>query len=295
MRYSIGEKIFNAIIYIFIVLLSFSIVFPFWRIIVISFNDGIDLLRSGVNFWPRKFTLNNYIIIFSQPDIFNAYKVTIGRTVIGTVLSVFVTSMMAYGLSKKSFIGRKAINILILVTMFFSGGLIPYYLLLRDLVLLDKFMVYIIPGLYQAWNIILFRTFFRSMPDSMEESAKIDGANDIIVFFRIVFPLSLPIFATISLFIAVTHWNDWYSGTVFVSKQELVPLQTLLMRVLQQNDSARMIKAGASGLENMRNKNVTNYSIKMAIMVIAVVPIMCVYPFLQKYFVKGVLVGSIKG
>ncbi len=295
MRTSIGQKWFAVLNYALLCALSFSIVFPFWRIVMLSFNDGIDSLRGGIYFWPRIATWNNYLVIFARTEILDAYKVTIVRTVIGTILSLFFTAIMAYGLSKRHLRGRQTINVMILFTMFFSGGLIPSYVLLKDLHLLNTVWVYIFPSLYQAWNIILFRTFFQQLPPSLEESAKLDGANDLTVFFRIVVPLSMPIFATIALFISVGHWNDWFSGTVYVQDPKLVPLQTLLMKIIRENDSSQMIAGSLSTVSQSNVKTVTSYSVKMATLVVTILPIVCLYPFLQRYFVKGVLVGSVKG
>lgn len=295
MRISTGQKLFAILNYGLLIALSFSILFPFWRIVVLSLNDGLDALRGGIYWWPRKFTWTNYSVIFAQSQIMDAYKVTLIRTVVGTLLSVFCMSLMAYGLSKKHLRGRQIVNAMILITMFFGGGLIPLYLLLKDLHLLNSVWVYIVPSLYSVWNIVLFRTFFQMLPSALEESAKIDGANDLTVYFRIVLPLSLPIFATISLFVAVGHWNDWFSGTVFVQRPDLVPLQTLLMNVIRENDSSTMIAGGAANLTSEKVKNVTSQSVKMATLVATILPVVCLYPFLQKYFVKGVMVGSIKG
>jgi len=295
MKKSVGELIFSIINYLLLLLLSFSIVFPFWRIVVLSLNNGTDSMRGGVNFWPRVFTLDNYSVIFARSEIIDAYLITIARTAIGTVLSVFLMSLMAYGLSKKFLRGRQVVNIMMLITMFFSGGLIPFYLLLKDLHMLNTLWVYIIPSIYSAWYIILFRAFFQQLPPALEESAKLDGANDLIVYFKIVVPLSLPIFATIALFVAVGHWNDWYSGAVFVQNPKLIPLQTLLMNIIRENDSTKLIAGGVAELANDKMKSVTSTSVKMATLVATILPIVCLYPFLQKYFVKGVMVGSIKG
>lgn len=295
MGVSFSEKVFKCFNYIFIALLSFSFLYPFWRIIILSLNDGTDARRGGIYFLPRLLTFDNYLVILSKPDITSAYQVTISRTVLGTLLSLIVSMLMAYGLSKKGLKGTKLVNIMMLITLYFSGGLIPVYLLYRELGLFDSIWVYIVPALYNAWNIILFRTFFKTLPPSLEESAKIDGANDLIVFFRIVLSLSMPIIATIALFTAVTHWNDWYAGTVYVSRRNLIPLQTLLMRVINDNSSMDFLAASTKVLTNKQKSSVTSNSIKMATLVITTLPIICVYPFLQKYFAKGVLVGSIKG
>lgn len=295
MKRSIGEKLFSVLNYTLLILLCISIIFPFWRILMLSLNDGIDAMKGGIYFWPREPTWNNYLVIFARTEILDAYKVTILRTLIGTVMSVFLMAALAYGLSKKRLKGRTFINAMILFTMFFNGGLIPLYLLLKDLHLLNTLWVYIIPALYQVWYIILFRTFFMQMPEALEESAKIDGASDLTVFFRIVVPLSLPVIATITLFTAVGHWNDWFAGTVYVQNPKLIPLQTLLMRIINENDSAQMIAGSLSTVSQQSVKSVTTQSVKMSTLVVTILPIVCLYPFLQKYFVKGVMVGSIKG
>lgn len=296
MKATRGERNFNIFNCTFLSIISFTFLFPFWRIIVLSLNEGHDSLKGGVNIWPRKFTLDNFIAIFSKSEIVDAYKVTVGRTVIATILSVFLTALMAYGLSKNKIRGRKIINVMLIITMFFSGGLIPTYMLYLKLGLLDSFWVYIVPSLYGAYTIFIFRAFFRSLSQELEESAKIDGASDLTVFFRIVFPLSMPIFATMSLFAAVAHWNDYLTGVLFITNRKLVPLQTFLVKVLTENQAAsRILQGGAVNLSELRRSTVTPESVKMAILVTAVVPIMCVYPFLQKYFVKGIMIGSLKG
>lgn len=281
--------------YLFLTLASLTFIFPFWRILALSFSDGIDAMAGGIYFWPRVFSVDNYLVIFSKPDIMDAYKVSVLRTVIGTVLSIFLMSLMAYGLSKKYLKGRNLINVMVLVTIFFSGGIVPFYLLLKQLALLNKFWVYIIPALYQGWYIILFRTYFSSLPESIEESAKMDGASYITVFFRIIIPISLPIFAAVSLFVAVGHWNDWFAGEFYNQNKKLIPLQTLLIRIIRESESMRFIADSTSYLANSRVSRVTSYTVKMATLVAAVLPIMCIYPFLQKYFIKGIMVGSIKG
>lgn len=288
-------KLFDVLNYTFFIVISFTFAFPFWRSFVLSFNDGNDAMKGGINFWPRQFSLDNYRVIFSKPDIVSAYTVTITRTLIGTALSVFFMALMAYALSKRHLKGRNVINVMILITMFFSGGMIPSYLLFKELGLLNTIWVYIVPAIYQTWNVILLRTFFQQLPPSLEESAKIDGANDAVAFFKIILPLSRPIIATIALFVAVGHWNDWFAGEFYIYDKKLIPLQTMLMRIIQENDSIRLITDGASSLSSEGVRSVTSYSIKMATLVSAVLPILCVYPFLQKYFVKGILVGSIKG
>lgn len=296
MKLTRGEKMFSAFNYTFLTFLSFCFLFPFWRIVMLSLNDGIDASRGGIYFWPRVFTLDNFKIIFSRSEIIDAYKVTISRTTIATILSVMLCALMAYGLSKKELRGRKIINVMMIITMFFSGGLIPTYMLYLRLGILDKFSVFILPALYSSYTVFIFRAFFRALPLELEESAKMDGASDLLVFIRIVFPLSMPIFATMALFAAVGHWNDYMTGVLFITDKKLIPMQTLLMRLLTQHKATdSMLRGGAFSVNEIGRIRVTSQSIRMATLVTAVVPIMCVYPFLQRYFVKGIMIGSLKG
>jgi len=295
MKKSKSERVFQVFNYTFLGCMSFLFVYPFWRIFILSLNEGIDAAKGGINFWPRKFTLDNYIVLFSRNDIMNAYTITIARTVAGTVLSVLLMAMMAYGLSKQQVKGRKVINTLLLITMFFSGGLIPTYLLYLKLKIFNTFWVYILPCLYSASNVFIMRTFFRAFSVEIEESAKIDGANDLTVFFKIVFPLSMPIIATMALFMAVGHWNDYMTGVLFINDSSLLPLQTVLMKIINEGDSTKFISQGGLMLEREKMKTMTTQSIRMATLMVVVLPIMCIYPFLQKYFVKGVMIGSLKG
>ncbi|AFC31766.1 binding-protein-dependent transport systems inner membrane component [Paenibacillus mucilaginosus 3016] len=213
------------------------------------------------------------------------------KTVIGTLAHVFFTAMVAYAFSRRELIGRRLYMFLGTVTMFFSGGLIPTYLLIRDLGLLDSFWVYIIPAMFNFFDLIIFLAFFREIPAGLEEAAKIDGANDFRIFYGIVLPVSMPVVATIALFHGVYQWNDYFTGMIYINNQELQPIQTYLYRVVAQASSNQMMAAAPGGI----TKNVTSQSIKLATMVVTTLPIVFVYPFLQKYFVKGFMIGSIKG
>lgn len=291
-----GERWFQALNVLFLSVLSFLFIYPFWRITALSFNEGFDASKGGIHFWPRIFTLDNYKAIFARSDILDAYTITIGRTLIGATLSILLVSLMAYGLSKNRLRGRKAINLLLIVTLFFSGGLIPTYLLFKSLGLLNSFWVYVVPSLYGASTVFIFRSFFRALPGELEESAQLDGASDLTVYMKIIFPLSLPIFATMGLFSAVGHWNDYMTATLYVTKQDMIPLQSLLMKILDLNRTGKPgTSFGMIDLADESRRTVTAQSIKMATLVVVVLPIMCVYPFLQKYFVKGVIIGSLKG
>jgi putative aldouronate transport system permease protein len=279
-----------------LVLLAFVTFYPFWNSIVISFNSGFDTSLGGVTFWPRAFTLENYDIVFQDDRITHAFLISIVRTVTGTFTSIFCTAVFAYGMTKRELAGRKLYMILGLITMYFSGGLIPSYMLMRAIGLTNSFWVMIIPGLISVWNMIIFRTFFMGLPAGLDESAKIDGCSNWGTFLRIVLPLSGPVLATLSLFTAIYHWNDWFTPSIYITNEKWLPIQTMLKQILNANimseQMAQLDSAAQSAAERM--KSVTSKSLSMATMMVATLPIVSVYPFVQKYFVKGVLIGSMK-
>jgi len=286
--YTIGDKVLVALM----LLLCFITLYPVWYTIVISFNDSTDSLRGGIYWFPRKFTLQSYITVFQDKTIIKAFRVTILRTLIGTVTNVLFTSMVAFALSKNHIIGRKFYMILGTITMFFGGGLIPYFILIKNIGLYDSFWVYVIPSLFNFYNMIIFMAFFRELPAGLEESAKLDGANEIVIFIRIILPLSLPVLATIALFTGVYHWNDYFMGVMYTNKQDLQPIQTFLYRIVASASASKTVVAMPAGVAAQQ---VSSQSVRLATMVVTTAPIVCVYPFLQKYFVKGMLIGSIKG
>jgi putative aldouronate transport system permease protein len=217
--------------------------------------------------------------------------ITVAKTLIGTVIHVFFTAMVAYALSRKELIFRNVYMIIGTITLFFSGGLIPTYLWFRDLGLLDTFGVYIYPAMFSFFDLIIFLAFFREIPEGLEEAAKIDGANDFTIFVRIVLPVSLPVVATIALFHGVWQWNDYFTGLLYTNSDKLQPIQTFLYRIIAQSSSNQIVGATGGAI----NRTVTSQSIKLATMVITTLPIVLAYPFLQKYFVKGLMIGSLKG
>lgn len=296
-RKSVGDRIFNFINYVLLTALGFSTLYPFIYALVLSFNDGHDALKGGIYFWPRVFTLDNYNRAFQNPNILGAFKISVARTVLSIVLSVFLTALLAYAISKKGLPGRRYFVFFFYFTMLFNGGLIPRYVLYRELNLINNFWIYVLPGLYSFYNAIVIKTYFDGIPDSLSEAAEIDGCSELQIFFRIMLPLSMPVLATISLFVGVGSWNDWFTGEYFVTKQELIPAATLLNKLLSEATFESSI--GADGFENVNealrmNSNVTPESLRMTFLIIITVPILCIYPFLQKYFVKGVMIGSIK-
>ncbi|MHA6483345.1 carbohydrate ABC transporter permease [Paenibacillus sp. strain BS8-2] len=300
MKLTYGEKMFQIGIYILLILLGFVTLYPVWNTLVISFNSGADTSLGGITLWPRAITLDNYKVVFNDGRILNAFVISVLRVVVGTLLSIAVTSLLAYGLSRRDVIFRNYYMVYCIITMFFSGGLIPTFILNNELGLNNTFWVLVIPTAMNVWNMIIFRTFFMQLPDGLEESAKIDGCGYFSTFIRIVVPVSGPVFATLSLFTAVIHWNDWFSGIIFINNSDLLPISSVLQQILISNVSADMLLqstgGNASALQALeRAKTVTSQSLSMATIVVATAPIIMVYPFLQRFFVKGVLVGSLKG
>lgn len=295
-RSNIGDRIFIGFIYVFLTLLAFSALYPFWNSLVISFNEGMDTSKGGVTFWVREFTLENYKIVFEDSRLMGGFVIAILRTVIGTLSAILATSIFAYGMSKRELMGRKYYMVMCIITMYFGGGLIPSYMLIRNLGLFNSFWVFIIPALVSVWNMIIFRTFFQGLPQGLEESAKIDGCGNWGTFFRIVLPLSGPVIATLSLFTAVNHWNEWFVASIYITKEELMPIQTILRQILFSNiASEQLSNVDASSIAHINAaKKITSKSLTMATIMVATIPIVCVYPFLQRFFVKGVLVGSLK-
>jgi putative aldouronate transport system permease protein len=295
-----SEKTFQALIYGALSLLGLLTLYPFWNAIVISFNSGMDTSLGGITFWPRAFTLDNYGIVFQDKRLLQSFLITVMRVAAGTLLSIVITSLLAYGLSKSHILFHKGYMFYCIVTMFFSGGLIPFFVLNKELHLHNTFWVMVIPFLVNVYNMIIFRTFFRELPGGLEESAKIDGCSHFGTFVRIIVPVSGPVFATLALFTAVFHWNDWFTAAIFVNKTDLLPISAILQQIMNSNLTAELLSSQLGGNAAAQDavqkiQTVTGKSLSMTTMVVASLPIILVYPFLQKYFVKGVLVGSIKG
>ncbi|OXL83442.1 sugar ABC transporter permease [Paenibacillus sp. SSG-1] len=296
-RTPLGERVYIFVIYLLITLLCLSIVLPFLNILALSFNAGKDAERGGIYFWPRVWSIQNFKEVFASSNIVTAFGISLFRTVVGTVASVFLTAMGAYALKSRTMPGVRFFTLLIFFTMLFSGGMIPYYMLLKSLHLTNTIWVYIIPSLYSAWNLIIMRTFFQQIHPSLEESARMDGYNDFAIFMRIILPLSKPVIAVIALFNAVGHWNDWFTGAFYVRSAKLRPLSTLLQEMLTRAEAMRSKLESAAGMNQydaLEKMQVTGDSMKMATIIIVVAPIIIIYPFIQKYFAQGVMIGSIK-
>lgn len=290
------DYMFDILNYIFLTLVIIVTLYPFLNVLAISLNESADTVRGGIYLWPREFTLDNYFEIAKYDNLVTGFINSVLRTVIGTGLGVFAQAMVAFTLSRSDFQGRRFVSTAIILTMYFSGGLIPGYMLIRDLGLMNSFWVYILPGLVSAFNIIIIRSFMDGLPFSLQESAKMDGANDFTIFYRIILPLCKPVLATIALFVAVGQWNQWFDTYLYNSMNEkLTTLQYELMKILENttvggNQNADLMRPNA----DQQAKMVSPESIKMAITMVTVVPIILVYPFVQRHFIQGMTLGAVK-
>lgn len=297
MRVSVGERSYQTINGILLALLALSALYPFIYMTALALNEGLDSVKGGIYLVPRAFTWVNVQTVLTNPLVRDAFWISVIRTVSGTALGVIVTGFAAYALSFRLLPARKWLMIYFLIPMLFSGGLIPYYIVLRDLHLINTFWVFIIPTALSVWNLIVMRSFFEGIPDALIEAAEIDGANALTTFWKIVIPTSMPMIAAITLFTAVAHWNSWFDGAYFVNQLELKPLQTFLQSMLANAEAAENLRGGsnAAALTEAASKAVTPTSLRMSVVVLGTIPVLLIYPFLQKYFVQGVLIGSVKG
>ena len=284
----------NILIYTVLVLLFIVTFFPFWNIFVLSLNDANDSIRGGVMFWPRAFTLSSYKAVLTDSELLSALKVTLLRTAIGVPCTLLGVTTLAYALSQHDLPGRKFFNLLFVFTMYFSGGLIPTYMIIKWLGLIDNFAVYILPGFYNVYWMILVRTYMESLPRSMIESSRIDGANDLQVFTRIVLPTCTPVLATVGLFSAIGHWNAWYDSYIYTNKNSLKTLQAVLVKILNQYQTGKMMTAAQQMAAQAKKLPVSSETIRMAVTMVTTIPIIMAYPFVQKYFIKGMMIGSVK-
>ncbi|KEQ24018.1 ABC transporter permease [Paenibacillus tyrfis] len=294
MKLALEDRVFSIVIHIALLFLAFVTFYPFWNSAVISFNLGSDTSLGGITFWPRAFTLENYQVVLKDVKILKGFGVSIARTLVGTFLTIAATSIFAYGMSRKELIGRGYYMTFCIITLYFGGGLIPTYLLIRGLGLFDSFWVFVIPSIISVWSMIIFRTFFRGIPAGLEDAARIDGCGYWGTFLRVVLPLSGPVVATLSLFTAIAHWNDWFVASIYINNQDLLPVQALLKQTLDSNIASELTQDSAAQSFLAKRQSYTTKSLTMATMMVTTVPIILVYPFLQRFFVKGVLVGSLK-
>ncbi|ETT68039.1 carbohydrate ABC transporter permease [Paenibacillus sp. FSL H8-0457] len=288
-----GDRIFNVINYAILILVTIIVMYPLLFVLSASFSDPQAVLRGEMLLWPKGVNLNSYAKIFQNQDIISGFTNTLVYTSLGTFINLTMTILAAYPLSRKDFVGRNAIMALLVFTMFFSGGLIPTYLLIKNLGMLNTLWVMIIPNAVSIWNIIIMRTFFQqSIPGELQEAATIDGCSNIKILTRIILPLSMPIIAVTILFYAVGHWNAFFNALLYLSDKDKFPLQLILREILIQGQTNDMVKMSTeSAIKQQREVE----GIKYAVLVVANIPVLALYPFLQRYFVKGVMIGAIKG
>ena len=287
---TIGDYIFDSFIFLIMVIIVVATLYPFLYVLFASFSDALSLAQHrGLLFRPLGFSTAAYRIALNNPMILRAYMNTLTIVVVGTILNIFFTSMSGYVLSRKRFAARNVIMLMATFTMFFGGGLIPFYLQVRALHLHNTYFALWLPTLISTFNLIILRTAYAAVPDSLEESAKIDGANDMVIYLRIMTPLILPTIAVIVLFSSVGHWNGWFNAMLFLSNREAFPLQLILREILVHNTMVDML-VGIPGTD----QEMVGETIKYATIVIATLPILFVYPFLQKYFIHGMMIGAVK-
>lgn len=289
---SLSDRILKALFYAALALFSVYCLLPFWSVVASSFTSEAALIKDGYTFWPKNFSLEAYTLIFQDNTIYRSYGVTTFVTLVGTAMSMILTSALAYALSVKSVKYRNQIAFYIYFTMLFHGGLVASYLLIsKYLDMKDTIWVLIIPSMVSAWNMFLLRNFFASIDESIAESAKMDGANDAYILFRIILPISMPAMATIGLFYALGYWNKWFDALLYINNKNLYPLQYLIQRIMNNLDYITSISADV----NIPNFVTPAMTVRLATTMVTIGPIVFLYPFLQKYFVKGLMVGAVKG
>lgn len=291
---STGSKIFTVLNTLFMIAFVVITLYPVLNTVAVSFNDGVDAVRGGIYLWPRKFAIKNYQTVFAMENLITGAKITVARTVIGTALAVVVNALLAFVVSRKRFLFRSQLSLFWVVTMYVNGGMIPIFLLYRNLGLTGTFWVYVVPGAVSAWNMLVMRTYMQGLPDSLEESAQLDGAGYMTIFARIVSPLCKPVYATVVLFVAVGQWNSWFDAMIYNRlKTQYTTLQYELMKLL----SSVMQQSGSASSASERGAAaaaITPLTIRSAATVVTIVPIICLYPFLQRYFVTGLTIGGVK-
>lgn len=292
-RYGVQKfDLFDVLNYTLLITFCIIAVYPMYYVLIGSFSDGGDYSRGGVFLFIRKFSLANYKTVFEDKRLITSFINSVLRTSIGTVTSVLFTSMVAYAMSRKNLRFRKTYYWINIFTLFFGGGLVPYFLVLKSMNLLNNFLVYIIPCLYSVFNMIILQNAFRDVPEEIHESAVMDGASEFLIFRRLMLPLCLPILATIALWNAVFHWNSFFDNMIFVTKPELMTLQLLLMKVVREAD---VVTDSVRAAPPQVKKQISIMTIRMATIMITTIPIVLAYPFVQRYFVTGIMVGAVKG
>ncbi len=288
---SVWDKVFTVCNTLFMIAFVIITLYPVINTLAIAFNDGTDALRGGIYLWPRKVTLKNFITVLQKDNLVTGAYITVARTVLGTGLSLVANAILAYIVSRKRFLFKRQLSLFWVITMYVNGGMIPTFLLYKNLGLTNSFWVYVIPGMVSAFNMLVIRTYMNGIPDSLEESAQLDGAGYMTIFWKIISPLCKPVYATVALFVAVGQWNSWFDAMLYnrMSSQYTTlqyELMKLLSSVTNQGNSVEAMKNAAG--------TVTPTSVRAAATILTMLPIVCLYPFLQRYFVTGLTIGGVK-
>lgn len=291
-RESVRDKVFVVVNYTLLAIIACLMIYPLIYVLSASFSNPARTVLGDIWLFPKELTLDLYVKVFQNEKILIGYRNTIIYTVFGTFINLLFSVMIAYPLSRKDFYGRNMITVFIMITMFFSGGMIPTYLLVKDLGMLDTIWAIVLPGAVSVYNVIIMRTFFQSIPNELHEAASIDGCGNISFLLKIVMPLSMPIIAVMTLFYGVGHWNAYFDSLIYLNDESKFPLQLFLRQMLIQEDMSGM----SSASDNAISEHLMQIEgLKYAVVIVASLPMLVLYPFLQKYFVKGVMIGSIKG
>ena len=293
MKHTKGEKIFQVFNILIMLLVCVVMVYPYLNQVAISFNEGIDAMKGGIGVFPREFTMANYNAIFATKSMYTGAAVSVSITVLHTLLCLVVLFAAAYGITRSGLPYRRGITLFLMLPCYVSAGVVPTYIIYRYLGLINSYWIYILPGCFSFYNMVILRSFLQELPASIEESAKLDGANDIQIMYKIALPLSKPVLATITLWVAVGRWNNWTDAMMYITDRKLFPLSYIMMQLIKESSLAQQM-ADDSGMITSAAKP-TPDTIKAATLVVTTLPIIMVYPFLQKYFIKGVTLGAVKG
>lgn len=288
-----GEAVFDAFNVLLTVIAFFLFIYPFWNQLILSFNVGTDAVKGGIFFWPREFTLSNYEYVFAVKGFVRSVLISVMRVLVGTFTNLFACGLLGYVLAQKAFRGRKIMRLITVMTMYIPMGLIPVYVLYNNLNLLDSFTVYWLPGLISGWNVLMITSYVENQPAALFESARLDGASELVIFTRIAFPISKPVFAALAVITAVNHWNSWFDVMVYNPSGNFDTLQMVLRRLLIKADIARDLMDLSSNAEAFRM--LSPITVRAATTMIVTIPIAVIYPFFQKYFVGGISLGAVKG
>ncbi|MBO9607227.1 MAG: carbohydrate ABC transporter permease [Paenibacillaceae bacterium] len=292
MKLTVGDKLGYWALNLFMLVVSLSTLYPFWHVLMYALSDPKQSIGGGIFLWPHGWSLSSFKILLESKGIYIAYQNSLVRLVLGTAINLLFTAMLAYPLSLKRFMGRNPITLMIFFTMLFSGGMIPSYLLVKQLGMVDSVWALIVPGAISAWNLLIMKNYFQTIPPDLEESANIDGASPVRVLVSVIVPVSMPVLAAIALFYGVAHWNNYFDAILYINTQHKQVLQVFL-RTMLNGSSLQQVQGADNFATNIGM--VTEESVKMATIITSVLPMLLLYPFLQKYYVKGVLIGSVKG